>query len=139
MKDWTHDLGLREQLKTHEGYKTKPYKDTKGILTIGIGRNLEKGLSSLEINYLFNNDIREVQLQLDAAFPWWRKLTYNRQKVMIDMCFNMGIVTMMDFKMTLSAIQDGLFIDAALHMMQSKWAKQVGQRAKTLAKMMEEG
>lgn len=59
---------LREQLERHEGLRLKPYKDTVGKLTIGIGRNLDdKGISRKEAFALLDNDIAEVVRQLEQV------------------------------------------------------------------------
>ena len=51
---------LIERVKKHEGFETKPYKDTVGKLTIGYGRNLEDNPLSVEQNYQFVNRQRVV-------------------------------------------------------------------------------
>ena len=49
---------LIEQLRLHEGVEHKPYVDTVGKTTIGVGRNLDDvGLTDDEIDYLLDNDI----------------------------------------------------------------------------------
>jgi lysozyme len=46
---------------------------------------------------------------------------------------------LLGFKNTLKFIETGEYKKAADNMLLSKWAKQVGQRANRLAKMMEQG
>lgn len=138
----TEQEKLFEQLHMHEGIKTKLYKDTAvpPRWTIGVGRNLsDVGLSQDEIDYLLNNDVKNVVSQLDRNFPWWSNLSDVRQRVMIDMCFNMGIKTLMTFKNTLKAIKDSNWQAAGMNMRTSLWAKEVGARATRLALMMETG
>lgn len=131
---------LYKQLELHEGKKSKPYKDTVGKLTIGIGRNLDDvGLSEDEIQYLFKNDIARVMRDLDRNLPWWRTLDPVRRLVLIDMCFNLGIGGLLEFKNTLAFIQKKMWTSASQNMLKSLWAKQVGRRAIRLAKMMETG
>lgn len=133
-------MSLIQQLKVHEGDKKFPYKDTVGKITIGVGRNLtDVGLSEDEIEYLLANDIKRVFLDLDSHLPWWRTLDQTRQDVLADMCFNMGIGGLMQFKNTLAAIQAHDWSKASAGMLASTWAKQVGKRAVTLAQMMETG
>jgi len=128
---------LLKQLELHEGKKRFPYKDTVGKITIGIGRNLaDVGLSEDEIKYLLENDIVKCRRNLDAAFPWWRELSEPRQHVMIDMIFNLGLAGLSKFIRTLEAIRSGEYDLAADRMLQSRWASQVGQRAKRLSEMM---
>ena len=136
---WTVER-LKDQLVMHEGIKLKPYRCTSGKLTIGVGRNLDdNGISDMEAYHLLKNDIEGVINDLDRHCAWWVTLSEERQLVLADMCFNLGIVKLLQFKRTLNAIQKGLYGHAARYMLESKWAKQVGKRAKKLSKMMEEG
>jgi len=131
---------LEQELTRDEGKKAKPYKCTAGKTTIGIGRNLDDvGLSDEEIRLLFKNDIARVCADLDREIPWWRSLSEARQRVMANMCFNLGIGGLLTFKNTLARIKAGDFLNAAAGMRASLWAKQVGARAERLAKMMEAG
>lgn len=118
---------LQEQLELHEGVRKYPYKDTKGKITIGIGRNLsDKPLSDAAIAFLFDEDIAEAIEGLNDHLPWWEHLDEIRQRVMIDLTFNIGISGLLLFKRTLGDIKAGRFEDAALHLGQSLWAEQVG-------------
>lgn len=48
---------LIKQLIVDEGVKYRPYRDTKGILTVGVGRNLEdNGFSMIEMLYLVESN-----------------------------------------------------------------------------------
>lgn len=127
------------QLPIDEGYKPKPYKDSVGILTIGVGRNLEKGLSADEIALLLRNDIKEADKTARAVFPAFDTLTEPRKAVLVNMAFNLGHARLAGFVNTLKAVADGRWNDAADGMLASKWAVQVGARAQRLAKVMREG
>lgn len=129
-----------EQMLLHEGSKNKPYLDTVGKTTIGIGRNLDDvGLSQDEIRYLFNNDVKRIESDLDRNLPWWRTLDPVRQRVLKDMCFNLGIGGLLGFKNTLKLIQDKMWTSASQNMLKSLWAKQVKGRAVRLAEMIRTG
>jgi len=135
---------IEEQLELHEDIVLKPYLDTVGKTSIGVGRNLDDvGISKEEARILLHNDIRRAKADLDRALPWWRSLDPVRQKVMIDMCFNMGIGNdskgLLSFKNTLKFIQQGEWVKAATNMESSKWARQVGNRSVRLARMMRTG
>ena len=128
------------ELSRDEDVRTKPYKDSVGKLTIGVGRNLDdKGLSKAEINILLNNDINDCESDLDRDMPWWRQLNDNRQRVLLNMCFNLGITRLKGFKSMLRDVQNGLYDQAAVEMIDSLWAQQVGGRAVRLAKLMKNG
>lgn len=140
---------LIKQLRIHEGVRRNPYRDTKGILTVGVGHNMEANplpsdwkfpLTDVQINLLLSKDIDEIaKAPLDKNIPWYKSLNDARQNVLLNMCFNMGWTTLSKFKNTLSLVQRGMFPEASKAMLQSKWAKDVGNRAVELAKIMEEG
>lgn len=131
---------LLAELKRDEGVRLKPYTDTVGKLTIGVGRNLtDVGISDDECTALLENDIAKVLAQLDRSLPWWRKIDPVRQRVLVNMAFNMGMTGLLTFKNTLAAVQSGSYAAAAAGMLASKWATQVGARAERLADMMRTG
>ena len=133
-------MTLKEQLLRDEGFSSKPYRDTAGKLTIGIGRNLDDvGISKEEALYLLDNDISKATSALLQALPWVKDLDEARRNVLINMTFNMGIGKLLDFKYTLSLIKSGDYELASKNMQLSKWAMQVGSRAIRLAAIMEHG
>jgi lysozyme len=130
---------LRAQLIEHEGFRLRVYFDSVGIATIGVGRNLvDKGLSKHEALYLLDNDIHECIADL-VTFPWFDALDPVRQRVLIDLRFNLGPRRFRKFRNTLAAIEEGRYGDAADGMLASKWAEQVKGRAIRLARMMRLG
>jgi lysozyme len=136
----TDDAALIAQLRRHEGWRARPYRDSVGKLTIGCGRNLDDvGLSDDEIALLLSNDIARTRAGLDTHLPWWRSLSEARQRVLADMGFNLGIGRLMEFRLMLDAVQRGDFAAAASQMLASRWAGQVGDRATELAKVMRTG
>jgi lysozyme len=131
---------LLAELRRDEGVRLKPYRCTAGKLTIGVGRNLDDvGISSDEADALLRNDVARVCSDLDARIPWWRGLDEVRQRVLVNMGFNLGISGLLGFKNTLRAVETGDYLGAAQGMLASKWAKQVGPRAERLALMMRDG
>lgn len=131
---------LRNELARDEGERNKPYTDTANKLTIGIGRNLtDVGLRLNEIDYLWRNDIAATVADLDRVLPWWRGMTPDRQRALINMCFNLGIQRLCGFAKTLDFLKQCDYASAATEMLDSLWARQVGQRAQRLAQMIREG
>jgi len=131
---------LKKELTRDEGLRLKPYLCTAGKTTIGIGRNLtDVGITNEEADYLLDHDIARTVRELDKSIPWWRGLDDVRQRVIVNMAFNLGINSLMGFKNTLAAIKDGRYEAAAAGMMASKWAEQVGPRAVRLADLMKTG
>jgi lysozyme len=131
---------MTRQLRLHEGERLKPYRCTAGKLTIGVGRNLEdRGITREESAVLLANDIAAEERELLRALPWVATLDEVRQRVLLDMSFNLGIVGLLGFKNTLAIIQAGDYQRAAAMMLDSKWATQVGARAERLSRMMATG
>jgi lysozyme len=131
---------VKQRLKTEEGLRLKPYRCSEGKLTIGYGRNIQDvGISKEEAEILLQNDINKTIQDLDKYIPWYKTLSENRQVVLIDMCFNLGLSEFLKFKNTLALIQKGDYLAASKAMLQSKWAKQVGKRALELSEMMRKG
>lgn len=131
---------LTEMLVDHEGLRLKPYRCTAGKLTIGVGRNLDdRGLSPDEAMYMLANDIRDSRKELSASFPWFDNLDEVRQSVLIDMNVNLGLSRLNGFRNTLALIGVGKYEAAAVEMLDSKWAEQVGRRAQRLSRMMATG
>jgi lysozyme len=154
---------MGEQLILHEGIRLAPYLCTRGYWTIGVGFNFQtRGLAALEkaIGRKLSprmQDLRitreEALLALDAdidhyesevvrLFPAYLKLNEVRQRVCLDMAFNMGYAAF-GFKNTMKFIAAGDWSQAVQNMWKSKWAGQVGDgpgkrwdRADRLTKML---
>ena len=159
MKYSRHDF--IKKLITHEGLRLEVYKDSLGIDTIGIGRNLEdRGITKEELNwmdipnmaivhtmgiteadamYLAENDVQIVEEELVRAHPCVNKLDAVRQLVVMDMAFNMGVPRLCKFKNMWNAIHEENYIAAAKEMLDSRWAIQVKSRSTKLANAMHNG
>ena len=123
-------MNLIEQLKRHEGLKLKPYKCTADKLTIGVGRNLEDvGISEEEAEMLLQNDIQRATVQIQREFPWTTELDEVRFAALINFTFNVGIGTVSKFVNAMALLKAGSYDMAANEFLNSRWAKQVGQRA----------
>ena len=132
---------IKAQLVRHEGLKLKPYRCTAGKLTIGIGRNLDdRGISQKEAYAMLERDILDCEQQLLDEIPdVYTGLDEVRQSVLLNMCFNLGLKGLLQFKNTLAFIASGDWERAANNMLASKWAKQVGMRAIELSELMRKG
>jgi lysozyme len=131
---------LNEQLEQMEGYRQYPYKDSRGNESIAIGRNLvSRGISRQEAIFMMNNDVDECDAELVRNISFYNDLDDVRKIVLINMCFNMGIGDLMQFKSMLTFLGSGNYASAADEMMKSAWSTQVPTRAATLAHMMDTG
>jgi lysozyme len=139
---------LIDELRRDEGVRYTPYADTKGIPTVGIGHNLQASplpsgwtypLTGGQVDELLRGDLQNVYGDLTRALPWWTDLSDVRQRVLCNMCFNLGMSKLAGFKNTLNSMRQGAYVDAAAGMLNSAWAEQVGDRAQRLAQMMRTG
>jgi lysozyme len=150
-----------DKLIDHEGMVLTVYKDSLGIDTIGIGRNLkdrgisreeldyldipnmevvyEHGISEADARYLALNDIAIVENELCRVHTCVENLDSVRQLVLMDMAFNMGVPRLCKFKLMWNAIHEENFEVASREMLDSRWARQVGRRAKILSDAMASG
>lgn len=155
---------LIDLLVKHEGEILHVYKCPAGKDTIGVGRNLEdKGLSKYECDVLelgtydkkevidllknrgitkcesrlfLSIDIEEFSSELYKVLPWIESAPHTVQLALIDMAFNMGIKGLLKFKKTLYFIKAGQYKEASVEMLNSRWARQVGNRAIELSEMI---
>ena len=92
---------LMKELIADEGYVYEIYNDHLGYPTFGVGhlitekdeeygKPLGTPVSEDRIMECLNNDIKIVCDELDMKEPWWRNLSDNRQRVLANMCFNLG-------------------------------------------------
>jgi lysozyme len=134
---------LISMLKRHEGVETHAYKCSENKITIGVGRNVDKGgglgLSDDEVNYLLQNDIDRVISELNSEYDWFSDLDEVRQDAMIDISFNLGQTRLRAFKNALSAMAEGDWGEAADQFMDSRWSGQVGKRSNHLTDMIRTG
>lgn len=131
---------LKIQLVRHEGLRLKAYRDTAGKVTIGVGRNLDdRGISQDEARMLLDNDISYLVPLVRRHLSWFDALTDARQRVLVDMAFNLGPYGLFAFKKMLAAAEAGDYSTAADEMLASTWAQQVQTRANDLAQMMRDG
>jgi lysozyme len=128
---------LRDLIVGSETYKQFPYTDTTGHLTIGIGRNLDdRGVSLNEALEMLDNDITYFANRLNHNLDFFTQLSDVRRMVLISMCFNLGVVGLLNFKKMLAALASGDYETAANEIVDSKAHNQTGERYDRLADMM---
>lgn len=146
---------ITKRLLLHEGCVDHIYKCPAGYLTIGVGRNLEtnpltprekevvgdinNGITVDKCLYLLRNDVKRCERELVNNISWFYQLDDERQYALLDMCFNMGIKRLLGFKRMLGAMFIGDYRGASKECLMSKYARDVGQRAKRIAILIETG
>ncbi len=125
---------LIEQIKKAEGFSGMPYEDTLGIPTIGYGTKLP--IDEEEAELLLKKRLNDTIKDLKRAYPKFEELPPTIQEVLLDMGYNMGIPRLMKFKKMWKAIDEGDWNKMADEMVDSRWYRQVGNRAKNLVQVV---
>lgn len=122
---------VRKRLIDEEGLKLKLYHCTAGKLTIGVGRNVEdRGITHDTAMQMLDEDIDICAGELEKNISWFEDAPDKIQEVLIDLCFNMGINRLMGFVKTLHKLKTGAYKEAAVELLDSRYAASVPNRAK---------
>ena len=138
---------LREELKADEGVKYEVYLDHLGLPTCGIGHlikdsdpeyELEVGteIGEERVNELFAEDIEVTIDECRKLYYDFDKLPEEVQHIIANMMFNMGRPRLSRFHKMKRAVENSEWKEAANQMKDSKWYKQVTNRAERLCKRM---
>ena len=138
---------LKQELTEDEGCKYEIYLDHLGYKTFGIGHlckatdpenDLEVGseVSKERVNECFLNDIEKVIDDCTILYDNFYTLPDEAQLIIANMMFNLGRPRLTNFIRMRKAINEGNFAEAKIQMMDSKWAKQVPNRAERLSERM---
>lgn len=129
------DRGFHGPYLTELGYPYPTYRPTTAELTDALKKSFTKDMAER----LLADDVKMVLSQCEDNFPWFEELDEVRAATIADMCFQMGITTLLTFKNTLKAVGQGYYTVAADNMEKSKWFKQSGRRARVNVAQMKTG
>ena len=138
---------LREELKIDEGCKYEVYLDHLGLPTFGIGHLITKDdpeyqmgmgtpVDEIRVNEVFEQDINVTIGECRKLFDDWDNLPETVRLITANMMFNMGRPRLSKFKKMIQAIQDSDWLEAGNQMQDSRWYKQVTNRADRLISRM---
>ena len=133
-------MNIYSQLERDEGFRPRPYRDSLGHWTAGFGWSLETGppLSEETARIILKEHVSMILADLTSRMPWTKQLSQPRFAALVNMAFNLGIHGLMSFRRMLVALQAEDYENAAVEMLSSRWARQVGSRANRLAEQMRE-
>lgn len=141
-----NDPVLVAQIKHDEGRSPVVYKDSKGLWTIGDGILVDfrihgAGLRNEEMDFITNNRVAIAAQQTMALVgpQVWARIGPPRRRALTNMCYNLGLDHLDDFKKALKAVADADYVRAAAELKDSLWYGQVGNRAKRICKVIETG
>lgn len=134
---------LIDHFTLEEGLHLQAYKDHLGHWTIGIGHKLPSGKNwsgyQITKEQAVETLYRDLAWAFEAAkeiYPRYDSYPDNVQLAIVDMIFNLGEPGYRQFTTTIGLIKAGKFDEAADQALQSKWARQVPNRAKRITDLL---
>tara|TARA_Y100000004_G_C8913162_1_gene411835 strand:- start:393 stop:833 length:441 start_codon:yes stop_codon:yes gene_type:complete len=138
---------LREELKIDEGVKYEVYLDHLGLPTCGIGHLIkdtdpEHGLPvgaeipKERVNELFEEDLKVTVDECKLIYNDFDDLPEEAQHIIANMMFNMGRPRLSRFHKMKQAVDNRDWQEASAQMKDSRWYKQVTNRAERLCERM---
>lgn len=138
---------LRKDLEHDEGVRHEIYLDHLGLPTAGIGHLLVEGdpeyaldvgtpVSKERVDEWFAIDIRNCLEDCANIFMNWEELPDEAKCILANMAFNLGGPRLRKFSKMIDAIHRKDFAAAADEMHDSRWRRQVPQRAGRLINRM---
>jgi lysozyme len=142
-------MKLRQTIKEEEGLRLFTYLCPAGKKTIGYGHNLQaspllpyiaefhakhKVITPCMAECQLDHDITMAEASARRAFSNFDWLPNNKQRVLIEMAYNMGERSLNSFLKLRGCVLRKEYKQAAEEMLNSLWAKQVPDRANRLVK-----
>ena len=126
-----------EDIKKHEGFKSKVYKCTEGYDTIGYGFAIKDLVIDKDLaDLILMKKLHEMLERILIAFPWFQNINDEAKSVVINMCYQLGLRGFSKFKKTIYLLETEQYDDASIEMLDSLWAKQTPNRAKELSETL---
>jgi len=136
---------LMESVKKHEGYRNKVYLDTLGKRTVGVGHLCVEDFWEDDKEYEEKFLMEVLADDLQNAIKGARELKEEHsctdideiaQEILVEMVFQLGKNGVSKFRNMWKALAEKNYIGASFEMLDSKWAKQTPNRAKSMAELM---
>ncbi len=140
---------LKETLKVDEGVVYEIYNDHLGYPTFGIGHLVLEGeaeygqpvgtpVSEERVDECFEKDVEYVLNDCKILHEDFDNYPEEVKQIIANMMFNMGRTRLTKFRKHNAALQEGDWKTAAIEGRDSRWYKQVTNRAERLMKRLEE-
>ena len=138
---------LRKQLEIDEGVKYEIYNDHLGYPTFGIGHlvipsdkeyreDVGTRVSEERVRECFDKDVQSVLRDCSLLYKDLDELPEEAQQIIANMMFNMGYTRLSKFKGMKRGVDARDWNKAADEMVDSRWYKQVTNRANRLVERM---
>lgn len=133
-----------DEIKADEGLRHMGYLDTVGVATAGYGHTgkdvkVGEAYSQQKIDDWFETDFEEAITEAKRVVSFFDALDGPRKGAIVNLAFNMGGTKLAEFHGMLAALDEGDWTTAALHLMNSRYARQTKSRAVRLAYRLRTG
>lgn len=111
-----------------EGRQRRPYSDSRGFLTLGVGHRCDGGaipLTDKAIDAILEGDVEEMVRRCERRISSWATIDEIRQATLIELAFN---GTLFASPKALEAIEAGDWNMAVRELLDGPWAEEVGPR-----------
>ncbi len=128
---------LLEDIKKHEGFRSRSYFCTAKVLTIGYGfavKDLELDQDIADI--ILERKLAKLMNHVDDKFKWMKYMPEPVQDVIYNMCYQLGVNGFSKFKKAIAHLEAKRWDKASAEMLDSKWAKQTPNRAIELSNIV---
>ena len=128
---------LIEQIKKHEGFRSRVYKCSAGFDTIGYGFAIKDLVLDEDIaEQILIRKLYDLTCKIQDRFRWFDDQPREAQDVIINMCYQLGVTGFSRFKKTIYLLEHKDYKKASYEMLDSKWALQTPNRAEELSKIL---
>lgn len=127
-------------LKADEGWRERPYRDTRNLLTVGYGFLIDERMATP-----MPRAVGDLWLELEvetrwnallAKLPWLETQPADVQRALGNMAYQLGVAGVLEFKRMLSCLASGDRHGASDEAMDSAWARQTPQRAQRVSNLI---
>ncbi|MEI9815999.1 glycoside hydrolase family protein [Enterobacter hormaechei] len=155
-------MNITDMIIYDEGEKLTIYKDTEGYWTIGVGhlltkspskdeaiRQLDKLVGTGHYGYINKQESRKIleidinqtikQIGRTELINVYTSLDIIRRTALVDMCFQLGVQGVLQFKKMIQHLNAREYEKAADEALNSKWARQTPNRAKRVTDVIRYG
>ncbi|MBT1744892.1 glycoside hydrolase family protein [Enterobacter hormaechei] len=155
-------MNITDMIIYDEGEKLTIYKDTEGYWTIGVGhlltkspskdeaiRQLDKLVGTGHYGYINKQESRQIleidinqtikQIGRTELINVYTSLDIIRRTALVDMCFQLGVQGVLQFKKMIQHLNAREYEKAADEALNSKWARQTPNRAKRVTDVIRYG
>ena len=125
-----------ERLKNEEGFRAKPYRDSRGVMTIGYGTNIGEGITRMEAEYLLRERLAVMHEGLTKELPWLSDAPKGQQSAILDMGYQLGVHGVLEFHDMLAALESGDCPAAKVAALDSEWWRETPERAERVTALL---